>query len=80
LSRRRWDRLGRLRRCCGGPFDIASPYETSALIIDHRVRVEEFFLQRLKSLIVQVELDFERSIGRASTLLEEGYNLVEDVI
>ena len=31
-------------------------------IIDNRVRVEEFFLQRIKRLVVQVELDFECAI------------------
>jgi hypothetical protein len=62
LGRRRWDRLERRSRCVDGPFGIACPHETSAVIIDHRVRIEEFFLQRFKQLVVQVELDFERSI------------------
>src|SRR5262249_20140994 len=78
--RSRWDRLGRLSRYFDGLFNSTCPHETSALIIDHRVRVEEFFLQRFKSLVIQVELGFERSIGRPPSLLEEGDHPVEDII
>ena len=69
--------LGRRRRWCGGLFAIPCPHETSALIIDHRVCVEKFFLQCFQRVIVQVELGFERSIGRPSSLLEEVNHLVE---
>src|SRR5215471_11827039 len=80
LGRRRGDGRGRLSRYFDSPFNSTCPHETSALIIDHRVRVEEFFLQRFKSLVIQVELGFERSIGRPPSLLEEGDHPVEDVI
>ena len=69
---RRW-RLGRCR--------VARPAQATPRVIDHlRVRVEEFILQDCKLVVIQGELELQRVIGHSAAPLEEGHDLVEDVI
>jgi hypothetical protein len=42
--------------------------------------IEEFVLEDCKLLVVQVELELQRAIGHPASALEEGHNLVEDII
>src|SRR5262249_32540217 len=74
LSRLNDDGL-RSRACFTSP-DQHSPVLISSKLVDFN----EFVFQRFKSLVVQVELDFERSIGRPPSVLEKGDHLVEDVV
>ena len=49
-----------------------SPDETSAIIIgDGILRVKKFLLKQVKAVIIQLELDFEGSIGYTPMPLEE---------
>ncbi len=55
--------------------------QATARVIDHlRVRVEEFIFEDRQLVVVQVELKLQRVIGHSATPLEEGHDLVEDVI
>jgi hypothetical protein len=44
------------------------------------VRIEEFVLEDCQLLVVQVELELQRVIGHPASALEDGHDLVEDVI
>ena len=69
---RRW-RLGRCR--------VARPAQATPRVIDHlRVRVEEFVLEDCQLFVIQAELELQCVIGHSAAPLEEGYDLVEDVI
>ena len=49
----------------------------STILIDRRVREEQLVFQGLTGLVIQLELDLERSIGQPASLLEELDNLVD---
>ena len=69
---RRW-RLGRCR--------VIRPAQAAPRVIDHlRVRVEEFVLEDRQLFVVEAELEFQCVIGHPAPPLEQGYDLVEDII
>jgi hypothetical protein len=80
LDQRRWGRLGRLIRCCGGPCTIASPHETSTLVISHWVHVEDFILQVVEVVVIKVEASFQRTVRYSPLAFEEVNDLGENVI
>jgi hypothetical protein len=42
--------------------------------------VNELFLEVFQGIIIELELPFEGAIGDASTALEHGYGVVEDLL
>jgi hypothetical protein len=81
LADRRWGVLGcwrswRLGHCC-----VTGPAQATTRVLDHLwVRVEEFVLEDRQLLVVQVELELQRAIRHAASALQEGHDLVEDII
>jgi hypothetical protein len=58
-----------------------SPHESSTLVVSYWVHVEEFILEVVEVVVIEVEASFERTIGDAALALEEveylGENLIE---
>jgi hypothetical protein len=59
---------------------LTSPHETSTLVISHRVHVEEFILQVVEVVVIEVEASFQRTIGDPSLAFEEVNDLGENLI
>src|SRR5262249_53208824 len=78
---RGWLFLGRRWRdycLCAGSF--ASPHETATVLIDHRIRKENFAFQVFQVGIIEIKSALESAIGHASLAFQEGNDLVEDVV
>ena len=80
LGRRRLGGLSRGRDYCLCACSVASPHETSAVLIDHRVRKEDFAFQVFQVGIIEVKAPLQGAIGHASLAFQEGDNLVEDSV
>src|SRR5262249_25648159 len=60
---------------------FSGPNQATAVVIDHLwVGVQEFVLEILEGIIIQVELPFERAIGHAASPLEQGNRLIESLL
>jgi hypothetical protein len=66
----------------GGQYRSATcPHQhTTVLIPGDLLRVEEFILEGLKGVVIQVELHLQCPIGHTSPALEHGYRLVKDLL
>src|SRR5207244_3187358 len=74
-------RLGCWRFWRRGRCRVARPAQAPPRVIDHlRVGVEEFVREDCQLVVVQGELELQGVIGHPAAPLEEGYDLVEDVI
>src|SRR5215813_3171127 len=73
---------GGLRRgWCLDSSRFTSPDETSAMVIGNGIlRVKQFLLEQVKAVIVQLELDFECTIGQPSMALEQCNHLFEHLV
>ena len=78
---RQWLRLGcwvRVWRCCSR---VADPDQhLPGLVNGQTLGLEEFILQGLQGLIVQRELQLERTVRYPAATSEEIHNLVEHVV
>src|SRR5688572_13190170 len=67
-----------------GPYldgcGFTSPYEPSAIFINHRVREKQFSFEVFQRFIIKSELTSKSPIGHTSTLFEEVDNLVECLV
>jgi hypothetical protein len=72
------------RRGSGGGCNqhrIARPDQDSACLIGREVLgVNEFLFESFEGVVIQLELDLERSIRHPLTPLEEGNHLIEDSV
>ena len=65
-----------LGRRCGAGHSL--PNEHLALLVGGQLLgMDEFVLQGLNGLVIQLELQFQRPIGHTSATLEEGDNLIQ---
>jgi hypothetical protein len=63
------------------PCSVASPNETSSFVIDDWVNIEDFFLQVLDIVVIDVKASLEGTIRDPSLAFEEvddlGKNFIE---
>jgi hypothetical protein len=60
---------------------FSGPHQHSAIVVDRKVvDLDQLLFEDLKSLLIQMELELERTVGHASTALEHGDRLVEDLL
>jgi hypothetical protein len=83
VSCRRDGLVCRRRRRLGGRggsrVGASRPAQAAPCILLHlRVGVEQFLLQRVERLVLEMELELERPIRHTLTLTEEGNHLIED--
>ena len=72
----RWQSVGCIPR-----HGTSSPDQHVTVLIDREpLAFDEFLFQVVEARIVEVELAFERSIGQASTALEQDNGLVEEFV
>jgi hypothetical protein len=72
---RRWGRGWRSR---GG---VAGPHQDFAIFIDgYPLGIDEFRLEILEGVIIEIELPLERAIGHATSTLEHGQGLVQNLL
>src|SRR5215813_8663058 len=64
-------RLSRWSSDFVGTFGVASPDEPPPFVISHWVHVEEFFLEHIEVLVVQIEAHLQGAIRHSSLTLEE---------
>src|SRR5215813_1264470 len=64
----------------GCPRSVASPNETSPFVIDNWVNVEDFFLQVLDIVVIDIIASLEGTIRYPSLAFEERDDLGEDVV
>src|SRR5262245_9920065 len=70
----RWRGRRYLHRC---RYCVTSPTQASALVIDHlRVSIEEFILEIVEGVLVEVKLTLECPVRHALPLTEEVKNLI----
>jgi hypothetical protein len=72
-----------LRRGSGGflsAYSCARPNETSPFVIDDWVHIEDFFLQVLDIVVIEVKTSLEGTIRYPSLTLEQFEHLGEDFI
>jgi hypothetical protein len=67
---------GRWRRCCAPPPD----QHRARLIHSDALGLNEFSLQVLEGVIIELELPFERAIGHAATALEHRHRVIENLL
>src|SRR4029450_3909994 len=76
-SRRLWC-LRPLRSDCLG---IADPDQNSAILVrPDTLGINQFFLEHIEVLVIQIEAHLQCSIGHPSLAFEEGDDLFEDVV
>ena len=73
------------RRRCGGwrrrCRHVAGPDQDVAILINgHLLGLDEFVLEIIEGVIVQLELPLERAIGHPAATLEHGQGLVENLL
>ena len=78
-------RYGLVRRTRGGRNSrgtcFSGPHQHAAIVVDRKVvDLDQLLFEDLKSLLIQMELERERAVGHASTALEHGDRLVEDLL
>jgi hypothetical protein len=59
---------------------ITSPHETSTLVVSYWVHVEEFVLEVIEVVVVEVKASFQCTIGDSSLAFEEVNDLGKNVI
>jgi hypothetical protein len=59
---------------------MACPHETSTLVVSHGMHVEEFILQVVEVVVIEVEASFQRTIRYPSLAFEEVDDLGKNVI
>ena len=74
---------GRQRRGCGDHdrHGVARPDQHAPILINGEpLALNEFGLQVLKTIVIQVELALERSIRQTPSALQEGNRLIEEFL
>jgi hypothetical protein len=80
LHNRLWWWLSRLRGNCLCACRVASPHETSSFVIDDWVNIEDFFLQVLDIVVIDVKASLECPIRYTSLAFEQVNDLGENLI
>jgi hypothetical protein len=66
---------------CLSACRVASPDETSPLVVSYWMHVEEFLFEDIQVLVIQIEAHLQGAIGHASLAFEEvddlGKNFIE---
>jgi hypothetical protein len=72
---------GRGRSWRRGRTDSSRPDQATAVVIDHVwVGVEEFVLQVLEDVIIEIELPFEGAISHAASTLQHRHRLIKNLL
>jgi hypothetical protein len=67
-----------LRDGCWRGTRSSCPHKTRPILFNSSlVRIEQFFFESIELLVIQVELDLQRSIGHPSSAAEEVDHLIE---
>src|SRR5215813_12481278 len=80
LHNRLWCWLSRLRDNCLSACRVASPNETSSCVIDDWVNIEDFFLQVLDIVVIDIKASLDATIRYPSLAFEEVDDLGKNVI
>ena len=75
-----WCWLSRLRGNCLSACRVTSPNETSSFVIDHWVHIENFVLQIVKIVVIEVKTSLEGTLRYPSLAFEEVDDLDENFI
>jgi hypothetical protein len=80
LHNRLWCGLSRLRGNCLSAYGVARPNETSSLVIDDWVNIEDFCLQVLDIVVIDIKASLEGTIRYPSLAFQEVDDLGENLI
>jgi hypothetical protein len=80
LGSRRWCWLSRLRGNCLSACWVTNPNETSSFVIDNWVHIEDFVLQIVEVVVIEIKSSLEGTIRYPSLAFQEVDNLGEDFI
>src|SRR5215510_589723 len=81
LGRRPLHRLGRWRGRRWGVAYVSDPDQHVTILIHcHALGFDEFILQHLKGLVIELELKLQRSVGDPSSLPQKGHDLIQHVV
>jgi len=59
---------------------VTSPHETSTLVVSYWMHVEEFVLEIIEVVVIEVKASFQRTIGYPSLACEEVDDLGKNFI
>src|SRR6266699_3824232 len=73
--------LRRLRGCGVSPFDVPNPGQDAPILVQRNaLSINQFFLEDIEILVIQIEAQLEGAIGHTSLAFEERDDLLEDFI